>query len=62
MKNARSGHNVMHRFLPLVLDSLAFESHTQQENKSTTYPIPREQDYYLLMSNVFCACIMKNHR
>ena len=34
-KDAGSSHNVMRRFLPLVLDSLASQS--QQQEKETNY-------------------------
>ena len=61
IENARSVHNVMRRFLPLVLGSLASKSHTQQEIKSNYLPIPKEQDCHLLMSNVSCACIIKRN-
>ena len=39
-KDAGSSHNVMRRFIPLVLDSQASKSHKQQEIKINylTYP------------------------
>ena len=39
-QDARSFHNVMRKFLPLVLGSQAFKSHKQQEIKTNylTYP------------------------
>ena len=49
----------MRRFLPLVLNSHASKSHTQQEVKYNYLPIPRERYCHLLMSNVSCACIIK---
>ena len=52
---------MMRRFLPLVLNSQASKSHTQQENRSKYLPIPREQDCNLLMSNVSCACTIKRN-
>ena len=49
----------MRKFLPLILNSQASKLHTQQENKSNYLPIPREQASNLLMSNVSCACIIR---
>ena len=54
IKNMRSGHNVMRRFLPLALDSLASKSHTI-ENK-TNLAIPREKDYQLMSNALLVIC------
>ena len=54
-QDARNSHNVMCRFLPLVLDSLTSKSHITKKN-NINYAVLREQDHQFMSNVILFIC------